>query len=93
VAPPGFGDYAGQIFVTDVGDIQVPVPQTQELKRDGKVYRVTREGELKLVASGFVNPAGARFIGHHLWVTDINGDFIAGGRELPDGFLVQIDAK
>jgi len=26
VAPPGFGDYAGQIFVTDVGDIQVPVP-------------------------------------------------------------------
>jgi hypothetical protein len=93
VAPPGFGDYAGQIFVTDVGDIQVPVPQTQELKRDGKVYRVTSEGELKLVASGFVNPAGARFIGHHLWVTDINGDFIAGGRELPDGFLVQIDAK
>jgi len=93
VAPPGFGDYAGQIFVTDVGDIQVPVPQTQALKRDGKVYRVTKEGELKLVASGFINPAGARFIGHHLWVTDINGDFIAGGRELPDGFLVQIDAK
>ncbi len=61
--------------------------------RDGKVYRVTKEGELKLVASGFVNPAGVRFIGHHLWVTDINGDFIAGGRELPDGFLVQIDAK
>jgi hypothetical protein len=93
VAPPGFGDFTGQIFVTDVGDIQVPVPQTQALKRDGKVYRVTKEGDLKLVASGFVNPAGARFIGHHLWVTDINGDFIAGGRELPDGFVVQIDAK
>jgi hypothetical protein len=93
VAPPGFGDFAGEIFVTDAGDIQVPVPQTQELEHDGKVYRVTKEGELKLVASGFVNPAGARFIGHHLWVTDINGDFIAGGRELPDGFLVQIDAK
>jgi hypothetical protein len=93
VAPPGFGDYTGQIFVTDVGDIQVPVPQTQALKHDGKVYRVTKQGELKLVASGFINPAGARFIGHHLWVTDINGDFIAGRRELPDGFLVQIDAK
>ena len=92
-APPGFGDFAGQIFVTDVGDIQVPVPQTQALKPDGKVYRVTKEGELKLVASGFINPAGVRFIGHHLWVTDINGDFIAGGRELPDGFLVQIDAR
>jgi hypothetical protein len=93
IAPAGFGGFAGQIFVTDVGDIQVPVPQTQALNRDGKVYRVTKQGELKLVASGFVNPAGARFVGHHLWVTDINGDFIAGGRELPDGFLVQIDAK
>ena len=29
-------------------------------------------GELKLVASGFVNPSGLRFVGHHLWVTDIN---------------------
>jgi hypothetical protein len=93
IAPAGFGNFAGQIFVTDVGDIQVPVPQTQALKRDGKLYRVTKGGELKLVASGFVNPAGARFVGNHLWVTDINGDFIAGGRELPDGFLVRIEAK
>ena len=93
IAPSGFGDFAGQIFVSDVGDIQVPVPQTQELKRDGKVYRVTTDGKLKLVASGFINPAGVHFIGHHLWITDINGDFIAGGRELPDGFLVQIDAR
>jgi hypothetical protein len=92
-APPGYGDFAGQIFVTDAGDIQIPAPHAQALKRDGKVYRVTEQGELKLVASGFINPAGARFIGHHLWVTDINGDFIAGGRTLPDGFLVQIDAK
>jgi hypothetical protein len=93
VAPPGFGDFAGQIFVTDMGDIQVPVPKSQALKRDGKVYRVTKEGELKLVASGLINPAGVRFIARHLWVTDINGDYIAGGRELPDGFLVQIDPK
>jgi hypothetical protein len=48
---------------------------------------------LKLVASGFVNPSGLLFIGSHLWVTDVNGDFIGGGRELPDGFLVQIDPK
>jgi hypothetical protein len=93
IAPAGFGDYAGQIFVTDMEDIQVPVPQTQALKRDGKVYRVTKEGELKLVASGFVNPSGLRFIGNHLWVSDINGDFIAGMRELPDGFLVRLDVK
>jgi hypothetical protein len=93
IAPPGFGSFAGQIFVNDLGEIQAPVPQTQALKRDGRVYRVTKDGELKIVASGFVNPAGARFIGNHLWVTDINGDFIAGTRELPDGFLVQIDAR
>jgi hypothetical protein len=92
-APVGFGTFGGQLFVTDVGDIQAPVPQTQSLKRDGKVYRVAPGGALKLVAAGFVNPAGLRFIGHHLWVSDINGDFVAGMRELPDGFLVQLDTK
>ena len=93
VAPAGFGPFKDQIFVTDAGDIQIPVPGTQALKHDGKIFRITPSGELKLVASGFINPAGARFIGNHLWITDINGDFIAGKRELPDGFLVQIDAK
>jgi hypothetical protein len=92
VAPPNFGKYGGQIFVTDAGDLEVPVPQTQPLKRDGKVYRVTPQGELKLVASGFINPASLRFIGTHLWVTDVNGDFIAGMRELPDGFVAQLEA-
>jgi hypothetical protein len=93
IAPSRFGSYGGEIFVTDMADIQVPVPQTQALKRDGKVYRVTKAGELKLVASGFVNPAGLHFIGNHLWITDINGDFIAGMRELPDGFIVELDAQ
>ena len=93
IAPASFGTYRGQIFIADAGDFQSPVPQTQALKRDGKVYRVTRDGELKVVASGFVNPAGVRFIGNRLWVSDINGDFVAGMRELPDGFLVQIDAR
>jgi len=92
IAPPGFGKYAGQIFVTDIGDYEAPVPQTQPLKRDGKVYRITREGETKLVASGFINPTCISVVGNHLWVTDINGDFILGMRELPDGFVVQLDA-
>jgi hypothetical protein len=56
VAPASLGDFAGQIFFTDVGDIEMPVPQTQPLKRDGKIFRVTPQGELKLVASGFINP-------------------------------------
>jgi hypothetical protein len=93
VAPAGFGKFKDEIFVTDAGDIQIPVPATQALKHDGKIYRATPGGKLQVVATGLVNPAGARFIGNHLWITDINGDFIAGKRELPDGLLVQIDAK
>ena len=92
-APDGFGAYSGQLFVTELGSFQIPVPMTQALEADGKVYRVTPEGEMKLVASGFVNPIGLRFVGHELWVTDINGDFIGGGRELPDGFVVKITAQ
>lgn len=93
VAPPDFGSYGGEIFVLDAGTFEVPVPQTQASRFDGKVYRVTPQGELKLVASGFANPGALLFTGGHLWVSDVNGDFIGGGRELPDGFLVQIDPK
>ena len=92
IAPKTFGEYAGQIFVADVDDIQAPVPMTQALKADGKVYRVA-DGTLHLVASGFLNPAGVRFISDKLWISDINGDFIAGKRELPDGFIAEIRAK
>jgi hypothetical protein len=92
-APPAFGSYAGQLFVADVENIQVPVPMTQPLSADGKLYRVTADGTRYLVASGFFNPAGVRFLGERLWVTDINGDFIAGKRELPDGFIVEIRAQ
>ncbi len=89
-APAGFGPYAGQLFVVDVGHYEIPVPLGQALRADGKVHRVTPEGTLALVASGFINPWGLRFVGHTLWVSDINGDFIYGKRELPDGFIVGI---
>lgn len=45
------------------------------------------------MASGFINPWGLRFVGNTLWVSDINGDFIYGKRELPDGFIVAIGAQ
>jgi hypothetical protein len=63
---------------------------TQALQTDGKVYRVGDDGKPQLVASGFVNPAGMLVVDGSLWVTDINGDFIAGKRELPDGFIVKL---
>ena len=65
----------------------------QALRADGKVHRVTPEGKLELVASGFISPWGLRFVGNTLWVSDINGDFIYGKRELPDGFIVAIAAQ
>jgi hypothetical protein len=46
LAPQEFGSYAGQILVADIESIQVPVPMTQALQPDGKVYRVTSEGQL-----------------------------------------------
>ncbi len=92
-APPGFGAYGGELFFADVGLWQVPVPMTQALHADGKIYRLTAEGKAVLVATGFHNPIGVRFLNGRLWVSDINGDFIAGKRELPDGFLVELQAK
>jgi len=89
-APPGFGAYAGQIFVVEVGGYEIPVPLGQPLRADGKLHRVTPAGTLELVASGFINPWNVRFVGQRLWVGDINGDFIYGKRELPDGFIVEI---
>lgn len=92
-APKGFGQYGGQLFVSDIAKFQAPVPLTQTVDEDGKIYRVTPEGKLKLVASGLRNPAGIRFVGDALWVTDLNGDFMGGRRELPDGFIVEIRAQ
>ncbi len=90
IAPASFGAYSGQLFVADAENMQVPVPMTQTLSADGKVYRIGGDGKPQLVASGFVNPAGLSIVDGALWVTDINGDFIAGKRELPDGFIVKL---
>ena len=92
-APDGFGRYAGQLFVVEVGHYEIPVPLGHALRADGKVHRVTSEGQLELVASGFINPWGLRFVENTLWISDINGDFIYGKRELPDGFIVEISAQ
>jgi hypothetical protein len=91
-APAGFGAYAGQLFFSEVGQYQIPVPQTQTMLPDGKIYRLTADGKAVLVAAGFHNPNGVRFARGKLWVSDINGDFIAGHRELPDGYIVEIEA-
>lgn len=90
IAPASFGAYGGQLFVVDVGSFEIPVPQSQALLADGKVYRFTPDGRMELVVSGLINPWGLRFVGNRLLISDINGDFIYGKRELPAGFVVEV---
>lgn len=90
-SPQNFGEYGGQLFVAAAGNLQIPVPQTQRLTADGYVYRVDSAGQVHEVAAGFINPAGLHFAFGKLLVADINGDFIAGRRELPEGFIIAID--
>jgi hypothetical protein len=93
IAPQGFGKYAGQLFLVDVGSFEIPVPLGEALRPDGKVVRVDENGEFHDVARGLINPWGLRFVGNRLWVSDINGDYIYGKRELPDGFIVEIEVE
>ena len=74
--------------MADLGGANIQM--TQATDADGRVYRIDAAGDVQLVASGFHNPVGLHFVGDALWVTDINGDFIAGRRELPEGFVVAI---
>lgn len=92
-APAGFGPAAGQLLVADAGDFNSPVPMTQTVKRDGRIYRITADGKPVIVATGFANPTGLAFLAGKLVVSDINGDFHVGQRELPDGYLVTIEAR
>jgi hypothetical protein len=87
-------DHATSVFCSlpEVGLWQVPVPLTQALHADGKIYRLTAGGKSVWVATGFHNPMGVLFLHGRLRVSDINGDVIAGKRELPDGFLVEMQA-
>ncbi len=92
-APASFGAYEGELFVATLG---VPdsgaggVPMTQPTPANGHVYRITPQGGVHTVVSGLHDPMGVHFTRDRLWVSDINGDFIAGRRELPEGFVIEI---
>jgi len=90
-APPGFGSYGGSLFIADIGGIMpIPAPRDKAPPRNGRVLRVAGDGKTVVFASGFASPLGLRFIGQRMIVCDINGDYIGGGIELPDGFVVEI---
>jgi len=93
-APAGFGPYAGDLFVADIGGATpMPVPKDKALPRNGRIHRVDKEGKLHPFAQGFAMPLGLRFIGNRLIACDVNGDYIGGGQELADGFVVEITAR
>jgi hypothetical protein len=90
-APAGFGSYGGNLFIADLGGIMpIPAPRDQAPPRKGCILRVASDGKAVPFAQGFATPLGLRFIGGRMIVCDINGDYIGGGIELPDGFVVEI---
>jgi hypothetical protein len=90
-APAGLGPYAGALFIADIGGIMpIPAQRDKAPPRNGRVLRVGADGTAVPFASGFASPLGLRFIGERMIVCDINGDYIGGGIEHPDGFVVEI---
>jgi hypothetical protein len=68
----------------------VPAPHDKAPPRNGRILRVGPDGKVVPFASGFASLLGLRFIGQRMIVCDINGDYIGGGIELPDGFVAEI---
>lgn len=93
-APAGFGAYAGDLFVADLASMMpMPVPKDKPLPRNGRIHRIDKQGQIHPFAQGFAMPMGLRFIGNRMIVCDVNGDYIGGGQELADGFVVEFTAR
>lgn len=93
-APAGFGSYAGNLFIADLGGLMLtPAPRDKPPPRNGRILRVDQSGKAVPFAQGLASPMGLRFVGSRMVVCDINGDYIGGGIELADGFVVEISAQ
>ena len=85
VAPANFGAYGGQIFfTTSTGGGARP------RRGNGSLYRLTADGTIHRVATGFDGFGGVAFVNGSIWITSINRDFIVGGGELPDGSIIRV---
>jgi hypothetical protein len=58
---------------------------------DVEVYRVGKNGKLKLVASGFINPGCLQLVGRHLWVTENQWRLYCGYPRTAEWVSRQID--
>ncbi|MFT4563524.1 MAG: hypothetical protein ACI9BW_003280 [Gammaproteobacteria bacterium] len=89
-APSGFGEFAGDLFISDAGNWDNDIAATSPIASDGKLYRVSQSGDLQPFASGLANPVAVTFVGDQLVLTDINGDFHVGQHKIPIGFIITI---
>jgi hypothetical protein len=65
-APPGFGNYAENLFIVDAGR---PAAKN-EAERDGSVYRVDNKGVTRPYASGLVDPNCLRITRNSMVIAD-----------------------
>jgi hypothetical protein len=92
-APAGFGEFAGDLFISDAGSWDNDIAVTSPIASDGKLYRVTQSGKLEPFGSGLANPVAVSFVGNTLVLTDINGDFHVGQHKIPIGFIITIQPR
>jgi hypothetical protein len=90
-APDGFGGFAGDLFISDAGNWDNDIQETDPITPDGKVYRIPGDGKPHVFATGLLNPVGVAFHGKTLVLSDINGDFHVGQHKIPIGFMVTVD--
>lgn len=65
-APPGFGNYAGNLIIVDAGK---PAAKNNA-ERDGNVYRVDNKGITRPFASGMVDPNCLRITSNSMVIAD-----------------------
>ena len=85
-APEEWGRYAGKLIVVESGDWGRPLPLTQSIGADGKVYAVDEIGNKEIMIENLRNPVGIYFDGKDMYLSDVQGDFMSG-REIPDGVI------
>lgn len=92
-APAEFGEFGGDLFISDAGSWDNDIPATSPIASDGRIYRVTQTGELMPFVEGLLNPVAVAFVGGKLVLTDINGDFHVGQHKIPIGFIITIEPR
>ena len=80
-----------RMFMRDRGD-RVRVNDDGGTEGEILAAGIGRASGMAYTPGDFINPAGVRFAFGKLPVADINGDYIAGRREVPEGLIVALES-